>query len=332
MTRSAPWLLAAGALLFVLVLASHNLSAIFGILALAGFGLVGVTAFHLLPLIVDAAAIRVLQRGARPGALLDAIRVRWIGESANSLMPAGQIGGPLLMIRQLTQRGEAAPAAVAAITVSTTLQSFAQVVFALMGVALMATRLAGISASASWSAVLIACACLIVPMVAFYVLQRRGLFALVMRFGQRFAGARDWSALVKHAQDIDAALADTYARRAAVWQSFALSLLGWVVGTGEVWLILRLLGSAVSWGDALMLESLGQAIRGAAFAIPGALGVQEGGYLLLAPLAGLRPDVALALSLAKRARELLLGIPGLVYLYFSERAFRHRPPAASLMP
>jgi uncharacterized membrane protein YbhN (UPF0104 family) len=104
------------------------------------------------------------------------------------------------------------------------------------------------------------------------------------------------------------------------------------VGTVEVWLILRLLGSAVSWSDALMLESLGQAIRGAAFAIPGALGVQEGGYLLLAPLVGLRPDVALALSLAKRARELLLGIPGLLYLYFSERAFRRRLPAASLTP
>jgi hypothetical protein len=83
----------------------------------------------------------------------------------------------------------------------------------------------------------------------------------------------------------------------------------------------------VSWSDALLLESLGQAIRAAAFAIPGSLGVQEGGYLLLAPLAGLRPDVALALSLAKRIRELLLGIPGLVFLHFSERAFRRRVPA-----
>ena len=42
----------------------------------------------------------------------------------------------------------------------------------------------------------------------------------------------------------------------------------------------------MSWGDALLLESLGQAIRGAGFAIPGSLGVQEGGYLLLAPLVG----------------------------------------------
>ena len=91
--------------------------------------------------------------------MLDAILARWVGESANSLMPAGQIGGPVLMVRQLSLRGEAGPGAVAAITVSTTLQSFAQVVFALIGVALMATHLAGISASASWSAVLIACTC-----------------------------------------------------------------------------------------------------------------------------------------------------------------------------
>jgi hypothetical protein len=48
--------------------------------------------------------------------------------------------------------------------------------------------------------------------------------------------------------------------------------------------------------------------------------VQEGGYLLLAPLAGLPPDAALALSLAKRARELLLGVPGLLYLHLSSRA------------
>jgi hypothetical protein len=74
----------------------------------------------------------------------------------------------------------------------------------------------------------------------------------------------------------------------------------------------------VSWVNALLLESLGQAIRGAAFAVPGALGVQEGGYLLLAPLVGLPPDMALALSLAKRAREIILGLPGLLYLRLSK--------------
>jgi uncharacterized membrane protein YbhN (UPF0104 family) len=107
---------------------------------------------------------------------------------------------------------------------------------------------------------------------------------------------------VTQAQAIDMAVEGIYRRNSAVTASFLLSLVGWIVGTGEVYLITLFLGAPVSWRDALLLESLGQAIRGAAFAIPGALGVQEGGYLLLAPLAGLSPDVGLALSLAKRAR------------------------------
>ena len=63
---------------------------------------------------------------------------------------------------------------------------------------------------------------------------------------------------------------------------------------------------------ALVIESLGEAIRTVAFPIPAALGVQEGGLVLLGGLFGLTPDVSVALSLAKRVRELGLGIPGLV--------------------
>ncbi len=329
MSRAAPWLLAAGAVLFVVVLLSHDLPGILAALGAAGFGLLAVALYHLVPLVLDAAAIRVLESPGRRGALLHAIRVRWIGESANSLMPAGAIGGPVLMVRQLIQGGTPATEAISAITVSTTLQSFAQVVFALMGVAVMAHRLAGGSPAGAWTAVLLACVLLVAPLVPFYLLQRRGLFAGLMRLAQRFAGTRDWSQRVRHAQDIDAALEAAYRRPAPLWECFGLNLAGWLAGTLETFLLLRLVGAPVALSDALMLESLGQAIRGAAFAIPGALGVQEGGYLLLAPLAGLAPGMALALSLAKRARELLLGIPGLIYLYFSERAFRRRNPGTS---
>ena len=49
-----------------------------------------------------------------------------------------------------------------------------------------------------------------------------------------------------------------------------------------------------------------------AFAVPGALGVQEGGYVMLGRVVGLGPETALALSLAKRVRELVLGVPGLI--------------------
>ena len=43
----------------------------------------------------------------------------------------------------------------------------------------------------------------------------------------------------------------------------------------------------------------------------GALGVQEGGYVLVCGLFGIPPEGALALSLVRRLRDLLLGLPGL---------------------
>ncbi len=320
MTRAATLFLALGALLFIGVLASQGLPAILATLSIAGWGLLLVALFHGLPLVLDALAIRVLlPTGATGATLREALLTRWAGESANSLMPAGQIGGPVLMARHLARLGMPIQHSAAAITVSTTLQTCGQITFAIVGVSLLGAQSTHWSQHALRTSALIASAILAVQVGGFYLLQRRGLFGKVTRAASRFAGKRDWSRYVTQAESIDAAVHATYRRGAAVAASFLLSLVGWVVGTGEVFLILDLLGHPVSWIDALLLESLGQAIRGAAFAIPGALGVQEGGYLLLAPIAGLSPDTALALSLAKRAREIMLGLPGLLYFHYSER-------------
>jgi putative membrane protein len=318
MTKTATWLLSIGILLFAGVLVSQGLPAIMATLARAGWGLLLVALFHLLPLLLDAAAICVLfERKISRSTLHDSLLARWVGESANSLMPAGQIGGPVLMARHLAHRGMRMEDAAAAITVSTTLQTFAQIAFALIGVVLLGAQ-AGRALDLRTSA-LIASAFLAVQVGGFYLIQRRGLFSRLMRAARRFSARRDWSHWVNRAQAIDLAVQGTYRRNGPVTSSFLLSLVGWLVGTGEVYLITMLLGTPVSWREALLLESLGQAIRGAGFAIPGALGVQEGGYLLLAPFAGLAPDAALALSLAKRTRELLLGLPGLLYLHLAAR-------------
>jgi putative membrane protein len=320
MTRAATWTLSLGVLLFVGVLASQGLPAIVSTLALAGWGLLLVALFHLVPLALDAAAIRVLfDDGTARHSLRDAMLARWAGESVNSLMPAGQIGGPVLMARHLAQRGLALRDAAAVITVSTTLQTLAQIAFALLGVALLGAQAGHISQHALRTSSLIASGLLALQVGGFYWMQRRGFFSKMMRTATRFAGKRDWSRWMSQAEAIDLTVQLTYGRGGPVAASFLLSSLGWLVGTGEVYLILQLIHHPVGWIDALLLESLGQAIRGAAFAIPGALGVQEGGYLLLAPLAGLPPDAALAVSLAKRAREILLGLPGLLYLHLSSR-------------
>jgi uncharacterized membrane protein YbhN (UPF0104 family) len=169
-----------------------------------------------------------------------------------------------------------------------------------------------LSENALRTSALIASAFLAVQVGGFYWMQRRGIFTKLIGAVTRLWGKRDWSKMMTQAQEVQG----TYNRGGPVAGCLLLNLVGWFVGVGEVYLIAWLLGTPVSWTHALLLESVG---RGAGFAIPGALGVQEGGYLLLAPLAGLPPNAGIALSLAKRSRELLLGIPGLMYLHFADR-------------
>ncbi|RKP46556.1 lysylphosphatidylglycerol synthase domain-containing protein [Pararobbsia silviterrae] len=320
MTRAALVSLSIGLALFIGLLVWQGAGPLVSALSLAGFGVIAVAVFHLVPLVLDAGAIHVL--APRGLSLSNAILARWSGESVNSLLPAGQIGGPVLMVRRLAQLGASTVESASVITVSTTLQTGAQVVFSLIGLVVLGAHAVSHASDVLWIAGAAVTAVLAAMIYGFYHAQRRGLFGWLSRRVAKFGAGRDWSTLLNGADAVDARVHAIYRERAQVVASFALSLVGWIVGTAEVWMALRLIGHPVGWSDALMLESLGQAIRGAAFAIPGALGVQEGGYLLLAPLVGLPPDAALALSLIKRARELILGIPGLVFLHFSERGSR----------
>ena len=92
----------------------------------------------------------------------------------------------------------------------------------------------------------------------------------------------------------------------------ALHLLSWALGGAEVCIVLAALGHAVSPLAAVVIESLGMAARSAGFAVPGAVGVQEGGFVLACGLYGVPAEAALALSVLKRLRECLVGMPALM--------------------
>lgn len=325
MTRAGIVLLSIGTALFIALLSWQGFGAVVSTLATAGWGLALVAAFHLIPLVVDARAIAVMFPRGTPGvSTRGTLFARWVLESVNSLLPAGQIGGPVLMARYLSQKGVPMPRAAAAVTVSTTMQALAQILFALGGIAVFSFGANSAAATHLRTPALIATALLGACAFGFYLAQRRGLFGRGLRMVSKALGPRDWPSLATRADAIDAAVGELYGKRDRVIATFWYSFGGWLLGTGEVWLALHFLGHPVSWIDALLLESVGQAIRGAAFMIPGSLGAQEGGYLLLAPLVGLPPDAALALSLAKRARELAFGLPGILYLHFSERNWQRR--------
>ena len=80
-------------------------------------------------------------------------------------------------------------------------------------------------------------------------------------------------------------------------------MLSWLACAAEVWLLLRLMGAAISCGDALIIEGLAQPIRAAAIIVPGALGVQESGGVAVCSWLGIGLDVSVAVWLVRRARE-----------------------------
>jgi uncharacterized membrane protein YbhN (UPF0104 family) len=150
-------------------------------------------------------------------------------------------------------------------------------------------------------------------LAAFLLLaQRLGLFRLIERLAEQLAqrgggwgGLRDLSGLHE-------AVLALYRHKRRIWLSGGHHLLAWVLGGFETYAALRILGLPAGAREAIVIEALGHAARAAGFLIPGALGVQEGGYLLICAMYGIGPQDALALSLIRRIRELILGVPGLI--------------------
>ena len=106
--------------------------------------------------------------------------------------------------------------------------------------------------------------------------------------GSRFLNRRGWCPqFLKDKEgffaDLDSSLSSFYREypgRAAL--AFTLFFLSWVLHAVEVYLMFWLLGHPISWGLALCLDALAMLFTALGFFIPAAVGVQEGGNILLA--------------------------------------------------
>lgn len=299
---------AVGVALFTILVARQGVREVLAALSVEGWGLLIVALFHLAPMSLDAAGWWiVLPPRERPG-IGAALFARWVGESVNGLLPAMQIGGNIAKARVLARHGVDGVLAGASVVVDVTLVMLSQIAFTVVGLLVL---LAWVGGRGVAPAAVVGLGLSVTALLGFAGAQRFGIFSTGLRILARVRPAGG-SGLAPNAAALDACVTALYAARGRVLGAWLLHLISWVVGVGEVWFALRFLGHPVDLLSATILESLTQAVRGAAFAVPGALGIQEGGLLLLGTTLGIAPDTALALSLTKRVREITLGLPGLV--------------------
>ncbi len=293
----------------IALVAWHGARAIGAEVLQAAWAIPPILAIHAVNQWLSGIAWRWSVGGSHPS-LASYLSIRMIREAVNSLLPTAQLGGNLVGIRMLAQRGVPTISAAAGTTIDVTIEAVTQLAFALIGIALLA-RLAGDTDWAQWvqGGVLAMAA----GIAAFILLQQAIGLRLLNWLARRIPRFP-----LDAATRVFAALAERRRHPGLLARATALQFLALILGIGETWLVLTAMGRETSLAEALVLESLGLAVRGASFMVPAGLGVQEAGFVLLGGLLGIPPEQAIALSMVKRVRELAFGLPALAMWQWHE--------------
>lgn len=313
---SLGWLLGLG--LIVLLVLHYGAGPLGHALAVAGAGLMLAPVAHLPSLLVDTLGwwwLLSAERG-RPRYLW-LLLYRWIGVAVNGTLPVAQVGGEVIRARLAAQAGAGGAHAGASVVVDLTLGLMTQILFALVGLALLINH--G-QTPVGLGALALALLLFAAVVAAFATAQARGLFRHLAAPVARIIGGRGWRDLAGGASALDDAVAAIWRRPRPVVVAAVLRFAGWLLGSLELWVAFWVLGQPIALGEAIALEAAAQVVRSAAFVIPGGLGAQEGGLVLAGSWLGLPPEVTLAAALIKRARELIIGIGGLVLWSLIETA------------
>jgi putative membrane protein len=299
----------AGAALFTILLIRQGAMSVGAAVATAGWAVVAIAAFHFIPLSLDATAWYVLFPKAVRPRWQSLFWMRWIGESISNLIPSAAVGGDIVRARLATITGAPMAAAAASVIVDITLGVVIQIVFTLLGLVLLVHAT---GRSSLIGPTLIGAVVGIFAIVGFYVAQRLGMFRFVSVIITRLVKSKEWSSLVQSGETLDQTVREVYRRRGGVIACCIVTMVSLIGSSGEIYIALVALGVHATFLNAVILQSMAMTVKSAAFPVPGQLGVQESGYLVIGNLLGIPGETAFAISLLARFRDLLAGIPALV--------------------
>ncbi len=229
---------------------------------------------------------------------------RMVRDASTNLLPFSQVGGFFFGARAIMLHGVSWPMATASIIVDLTTEFLAEVVFAAIGLGILLSR----NPTTDLRLPLELGIGLGVLAATVFVWLQRGAGDIFAKLSARIA-ARRMSGAQQRVALVQDVMRTIYRSRGRVALGFFLHLAGWV-GTGfGGWIAYRLIGARVDLAAALSIESLVAAIAAATFVVPVNAGVQEAGYTGLGALFGVPPELSLAVSLLRRARDVLVGVP-----------------------
>jgi len=253
--------------------------------------------------------------------------VRLAGTAVNQSVPSASVGGePLkavLLRDSLPMSSSLASVVNAKLTFST-----AQGLFAFLGLALTFRRL-DFPPLVLFG--LIGALVFVFGLVGlFFWAQRRGLFTTTAGIVRKLRLPERWVELAQRGtSSVDEHIRDFLTRRPL---DFLLSILshltGLLIGAIQVYVLLRWLGLPADAVTCIAVESVAILIQVATFIVPGSIGVQEGGKVLIFTALGLPAQAGLSVGIAFRLNQIVgvaLGLSAFAFLHWRKR----RVPAVS---
>lgn len=245
-------------------------------------------------------------------------RLFWLrlgGEALNQLTPTASLGGEPFKASRLQADGVPLEMASASVVIMKGILVLSLVLYIFTGLALAPFYLP--EAAKHMLFLCMAAVGLAAVGIIFVIVQGREPFGNSFRFLNRRGllphFLRDQEGFLA---DLDTALSRFYRQypsRAAL--SFFLFFLSWLLHAVEVYLMFWLLGHPISPGMAVCLDALAMLFTALGFFIPAAMGVQEGGNILLALGFKLGFDLGAAFSILRRIREAFWLSLGLVVVW-----------------
>ena len=304
--------LAVGIGVLALVLTHFDLSLVARALARAGIGGLAIV------IIAGLAAELVLAVGIipllpRPVPLGVVFAARQLRDSSSDVLPITQIGGVAFAARAFVLAGLGAFEASASVIADLTTETFAQGLYVLAGVAASLSLLHRNALLKPWTGAMLAGALFLsIGSLLFAVLQLNG-----SRWAERLGG-KLFSSTAASAHNFSAAVHAIYRARARVALSILLQFAGWIASGLWLWVVLAVMDLNPDLWSAIAVQALVEGLRSATVFIPAAIGIQEAGYAAVAPVFGLPPEIGLAVSLLRRARDILVAVPVLLIWQFIE--------------
>lgn len=243
---------------------------------------------------------------------------RMVRDASANCLPFSQVGGFVFGARAVTLHGVNWSLATASTVVDVTAEFLAQVAFTGLGLAILISRAPDLRIAVP---VEVGLGLAVVACVVLVWLQQ-GAAPLFARLGGRIAGR--WFTDARERVDVlHTELSLIYGHTLRLVVGFGVHLVGWLCNGVAGWITYHLLGVPIDFDAALAIEALLAAVSAAAFLVPVNAGVQEAGYAGLGAIFGVAPELSLAVSLVRRARDLALGVPILlVWQLFEMRRLR----------